>query len=162
MIRLHSSQFLRYLSATVLPVLAVLVSLLLKSAITAGLFLPFLATVFLVTWFSGLGPGLVASGLSFLLADFFFVAPFYSLAIAGTVGWGLLLTQLVLSLAIAYTVARRQTSARLLSTIISGMGEGIIATDHRGLIRFINPAAQELTGWTRGEAAGRPSRDVLR
>ena len=72
------------------------------------------------------------------------------------------MTQLVLSLAIAYTVARRQTSARLLSTIISGMGEGIIATDHRGLIRFINPAAQELTGWTRGEAAGRPSRDVLR
>jgi PAS domain S-box-containing protein len=41
------------------------------------------------------------------------------------------------------------------------MGDGVIATDAQGRIEFINPVAQELTGWRQEEAAGNDSTQVL-
>ncbi len=38
--------------------------------------------------------------------------------------------------------------------------DGVIATDDRGLIRFINPAAEALLGWSLAEGVGRDSADV--
>lgn len=34
--------------------------------------------------------------------------------------------------------------------IISNIGEGLIATDRKGEITYMNPAAEQLTGWSRG------------
>ena len=45
---------------------------------------------------------------------------------------------------------------------LQSIGDGVITTDCRNLIRFMNPAAEELTGWTLEEARGRIVTEVYR
>lgn len=49
-----------------------------------------------------------------------------------------------------------------LHVILRSLGEGIVATDERGRVMFLNPAAEQLTGLRQEEAIGRPFDDVLR
>ena len=48
-----------------------------------------------------------------------------------------------------------------LQVTLAAIGEGVIATDAAGRVRFLNPAAQRLTGWRADEASGRPIEDLL-
>ena len=43
-----------------------------------------------------------------------------------------------------------------LEMTLSSIGDAVIATDVQGQIRFLNPAAELLTGWTRDAAIGQP------
>jgi PAS domain S-box-containing protein len=49
-----------------------------------------------------------------------------------------------------------------LNTTLTSIGEGVIATDEQGLIRFINPAAMEHTRWNHTNAIGRSLEEVFR
>ncbi len=55
----------------------------------------------------------------------------------------------------------RATAAGLSATLLS-IGDGVIATDPRGLVTLMNPVAERLTGWTLEEARGRPAEAVFR
>jgi len=44
---------------------------------------------------------------------------------------------------------------------LNGISEGIVTTDLRGIIQFINTTAETITGWTDGEALRRPIQDVF-
>lgn len=46
-------------------------------------------------------------------------------------------------------------------TTLRSIGEGIIATDTSGELVFLNPVAEELTGWSRMEVTGRPVTEVV-
>ena len=46
-------------------------------------------------------------------------------------------------------------SEQWLSATINSLGEAVIATDRKGIIKIINPFAELLTGWTREEALGK-------
>ncbi|HEX6692144.1 MAG TPA: PAS domain-containing protein, partial [Burkholderiales bacterium] len=48
-----------------------------------------------------------------------------------------------------------------LQVTLAAIGEGVIATDAAGRVRFLNPAAQVLTGWRAEEASGRPIEELL-
>jgi PAS domain S-box-containing protein len=48
-----------------------------------------------------------------------------------------------------------------LQVTLTAIGDGVIATDREGRVRFLNAAAQRLTGWRAGEAAGRPIDELL-
>jgi PAS domain S-box-containing protein len=48
-----------------------------------------------------------------------------------------------------------------LQVTLAAIGDGVIATDREGRVRFLNAAAQRLTGWRAHEAAGRPIDELL-
>ena len=48
-----------------------------------------------------------------------------------------------------------------LHVTLASIGDGVIATDAAGRVRFLNAAAQRLTGWRASEAAARPVSELL-
>ena len=48
-----------------------------------------------------------------------------------------------------------------LSTILNGVSDAVIATDQEGLITFMNPVAEILTGWEMEEVSGELVTDIL-
>ena len=56
---------------------------------------------------------------------------------------------------------RLRVSEENLSTTLQSIGDAVIATDANGLITRMNPAAERLTGWPLGEAAGHPLAHVF-
>ena len=50
--------------------------------------------------------------------------------------------------------AELNTALQRWFTTLASIGDAVIATDEKGIISFINPMAETITGWTRGEAIG--------
>lgn len=53
-------------------------------------------------------------------------------------------------------------NADLPRTILSSIGDAVVATDRDGRITFVNPAAESLLGWRQDEAKMRPFGEVFR
>jgi len=51
---------------------------------------------------------------------------------------------------------------RWLYTILTSVEDGVIATDPEGLVTFMNPLAEELTGWKQDDALKKPFQDVYK
>jgi PAS domain S-box-containing protein len=49
-----------------------------------------------------------------------------------------------------------------LRVTLSSIGDAVITTDTDGLVTFLNPVAESLTGWTQAEAAGVPLETVFK
>lgn len=43
-----------------------------------------------------------------------------------------------------------------LQVTLSSIGDAVITTDAKGLVNFLNPVAETLTGWRQDEAVGTP------
>lgn len=54
-----------------------------------------------------------------------------------------------------------QESQRWLTGVLNSIADGVVAINRDGQIRYINPVAQNLTGWDQDDAIGRPVRDVV-
>jgi PAS domain S-box-containing protein len=46
--------------------------------------------------------------------------------------------------------------------LLRSVGDGVVASDDTGCVRFMNPVAETLTGWYEADAIGQPFADVLR
>ncbi len=57
--------------------------------------------------------------------------------------------------------SKLQQSKQWLNTTLTSIGDGVIATDEQGLVRFINPIAMEHTGWLHTDAIGKPLSDIF-
>ena len=53
-----------------------------------------------------------------------------------------------------------KASREWLSVMFSSIGDAVIATDQQSHVRFMNPVAQKLTGWTDRDAKDRPLKEV--
>ncbi|RMF02808.1 MAG: response regulator [Chloroflexi bacterium] len=60
------------------------------------------------------------------------------------------------------TEKKLKENEQWLSTTLTSIGDAVIATNKEGLIRFMNPVAETLTGWRQSEALGKPSTQVFR
>ncbi|MBI4904003.1 MAG: PAS domain S-box protein, partial [Acidobacteria bacterium] len=49
-----------------------------------------------------------------------------------------------------------------LRVTLSSIGDAVMATDTNGRVSYLNPVAEQLTGWTSAEASGRPLEEVFR
>lgn len=84
-IRKERSLALRYIAALLAPAIAVCVTQLTWPLFEQSPVSPFLLAVAFSAWYGGLNPGLISLFISILMADYFFIAPYFSL---GRVGWG--------------------------------------------------------------------------
>ena len=53
------------------------------------------------------------------------------------------------------------TQCETLHFTLSSVGDGLIATQGDGLVSFVNPMAEKLTGWLQSEALGKPLHEVF-
>ncbi len=44
---------------------------------------------------------------------------------------------------------------------LQSIGDAVLTADAEGLVEYLNPVAEQLTGWTTGDAAGRPVSEVF-
>lgn len=52
--------------------------------------------------------------------------------------------------------------SELLRITLSSIGDGVICTDERGCVTFLNPVAEFLTGWSQAMAVGHPLTEVFK
>ncbi len=55
-----------------------------------------------------------------------------------------------------------QISEEKLAVTLNSIGDAVMATDDEGRVTLLNPLAEQLTGWTQAEAAGRPVEEIFR
>jgi len=49
----------------------------------------------------------------------------------------------------------------LAQVTLASIGDAVVTADGEGRVRYLNPTAEALTGWSKGEAGGRPIEEVL-
>ncbi|HEY9666459.1 MAG TPA: PAS domain S-box protein [Coleofasciculaceae cyanobacterium] len=159
------TQLLHYGVALLSVVLAVGINLLLSPYLDPTPTPPFFAAVMVSAWYGGLGPGLLATALSTLAVNYFFVEPLYSLNIPnlGTlvrVGVFVMAAILINSLNAAQQSAQRRAEANLqaLRESEARFGRlaesniiGMIVADLNGPILEANDFFLQMVGYTQEE-----------
>lgn len=119
-----------------------------------------IAAMIACAWYLGRGPGLLVAVALELTLDYY-----------STIPWSAVVTfnRMVLFVSLVLFASSRRTAEKLLreqrewlQVTLSSIGDAVIATDVNGIINFINPTAQAITGWTMEQAAKRPLDEVFR
>ena len=138
-------------------------------------FILFYPAVFLVAWYGGLRPGLIATILSTAFAIYFIeLTPGASvLTPAGLIQLAIFFISgclfSVLMDMLHHVVNKQKNSHRDLAdqhewfrVTLRSIGDAVIVTNRDGLIRFMNGEAERLSGWSASEARDRPLRSIFR
>jgi len=173
---------LRYGLAVASIVVALGFHLLLDSLFIHGTFLPLIlgvtmlcATVVLSAWYGGLGPGLLATALAALMADYYFVHPIHSFSglsieappLVAFVLEGMFISSLAVALRFASSRAEEMASeARSLEeryqAVVEQAAEGILLVDvSTKRVLDANTAYQGLLGYSPGEISYLTLYDLL-
>jgi PAS domain S-box-containing protein len=154
MSELKRSPLFRYGIAILLVASASAITWLLQAEHTRVPFAFFFIAVVAATIYGGRGPGLVSIVVSAVLSSYFILPPRFSFAIGfeGLLQLGVFLLVAVIISYLAEHARLAEHNARLseagLRTTLQSIGDAVIATDPKGRVRFMNPAAERLTGWT--------------
>ncbi len=117
---------------------------------------PFFSAVLGSLWLAGPLAGLIAIISSTFEILYFFLPPLSALhqehlhIVLELIGF------LIISGFLVLYVKRLSAVRDLLAATFRSVDEGVIITDRRGVVRAVNPAAEQLTGWSERDALGRP------
>ncbi|HEY7328809.1 MAG TPA: PAS domain S-box protein [Gemmataceae bacterium] len=128
----------------------------------------FLLAVVASAWFGGLKTGLLTTALSAIAGTYVFIVKddgefahnLDALRIAlfvlsgGAISW--------FAEVLHRSRERVDQQRESLRITLDSIGDAVITTDGEGRVTSMNPVAAALTGWTPGEAAGRPLEEVFR
>ncbi len=128
----------------------------------------FYVAVIAATWYGGAGVGIFALLLSAPVAVYFFVRPMNDLIIQFAHDWTALVFFLVFGLLLCLAVSSFRHTRHALRQerdwsrrVLASVADAVLVTDPQGHVRFMNPQAERLTGWSMDEARGQPVGDVL-
>ena len=145
-------------------------------------FIFFFPAVAVAGWSGGAGPGALATVLSALAANWFFIEPVYGFSARSRYDLVAMLTfvfscAFIVAATEAMHISRRRLRAEtdermrvaaslaesqdILSTALTSIGDGVIATDTEGKILFLNREAERMTQVSTADAIGRPLATVL-
>lgn len=124
-----------------------------------------IAAMIAAAWYLGTGPGLMFAILfeAALVYFAYTVKPEFTYKIALITLNRLILFGSVVLFASSRRKAEKELREQreLLQVTLESIGDAVIATDIDGKINFINPTAENLTGWKIKEAEGRPLEEVF-
>jgi PAS domain S-box-containing protein len=112
-------------------------------------------------WYGGFRPALVAILLSIGLIEFFLMPTSQSAVIASSTVLGYLIFLVIAAIVSGLYESNRRTEKALIDqnewfrVTLTGINDGVIATDVNGAIVFINGAAEQITGWKQAESVGK-------
>lgn len=158
------SVLLRYVLALGSFALVLLIAFGLPKLIGISLDLTSLMILVMIAsaWYLGLGPGLVIAIIFEATLDYFSTAPYTTKSLFITFNRLLLFISLVV-----FASSRRKAEKLLreqrewLKVSLSSIGDAVIATDINGSVQFINPTAENLTGWKADQAVNKPLEEVF-
>lgn len=130
----------------------------------------FLIAVMVSSWYGGLGPGLLSTFVSLVLADYFFIQPYFAmwpprqgdlvyLVALAAVGPSIsLLSELMhrareRAEAALESTSRAEASSRL---VVEAAPSALLMLSQEGLITLINKQTEQLFGYSREELLGQP------
>jgi PAS domain S-box-containing protein len=148
-----------YVFALAATAAALLTSLLLRPYLESGIFILFIAAVWVSAWRHGRVGGIVAAATSAASLSYFFLR-------AESVPLWKATAQIAAFIAMAaliiWITSAWRESRRLLDATLSSIGDAVLATDREGNVTFLNPVAETLAGWSRKEARGKQASEVLK
>jgi PAS domain S-box-containing protein len=132
-------------------------------------FFTFYFAVLFASWRWGLGPGLTSLALGIVIGDYFFEAPRQTLGASALVDRFDTLRFAAVGVcvsAICEALHRQRRAAEMrrefLRVTLASIGDAVITTDALGRVAFLNPVAEQLTGWTQAEAEEQALERVFR
>lgn len=137
----------------------------------------FLFAIAISVWYAGPGPAILALVLSTLADDYYFVPPIYTILITRDDVPHLIIFILFASVLTWFNTVRRRIERELLqsrddlqrevtertqqASLLNLTHDTIFVRDMSDVITYWNRGAQELYGWTAGEAIGKRAHDLL-
>ncbi|MEP7213428.1 MAG: ATP-binding protein [Acidobacteriota bacterium] len=161
------STWLRYGLALLLFSLTISLALLLQYAgIKINLTIPVVLALVVTCWYGGRGPGFLISILFQATTIYFTQIPAESSIARAAFGYfsvfSLYIFLVLLISGLRNIQFRLRDQGELLQVTLTSIGDAVIATDIDGRISFLNPTAENLTGWLLDDACGKPLEDIFK
>lgn len=90
----------------------------------------------------------------------------HALILIGIIGACVLLGALLVAVLVMRQVTRTESALQhekeLAQVTLHSIGDGVITTDGDGKVEYLNPVAEQYTGWTTAQARGRPLAEIYR
>jgi two-component system cell cycle sensor histidine kinase/response regulator CckA len=137
-----------------------LISLYLKTWTEHNIFPILFPAVAVSAWFGGRLGGLIAT-IALSLGTAYFHLPPEGFGVDDPADLIRLGTFTISGAFVAWLSGALKESQGIMMATLQSIGDGVIATDRRGNVRFLNPVAEILTGWSQKEAKGRPLNEVF-
>ena len=166
-------------SAYLVAVLAVVVALFLRFSLVPLVearrpFITLFGAIAFAVWYGRWKPAVLAAVIGFVGANFFIIEPVESIHLDGlllfdAIGYGLSAGMIIVigegmhraHQRYRHEAEERNRTAQTLRVTFESIGDGLLTTDADARVTFLNPIAEQLTGWNLSDAVGQPLETVF-